>query len=347
MIETPAYIFDKAELVRCYRRLADLLCECEVYYALKANSEPGVLLALKKEGVTFEASSLGEFETLCDIGVDASEIICSLPVKPRLWIQRMHLAGCNCFAFDSVHEYEKFADMGIVEADLILRLQVTDFSPECIDFGMNLDEAKRILKHDAKNRRIIGGISFHLSENTRIDRFLKATSRAERVLDLVARSKPILNIGGGYRLNAESGFYEVVNSKIASIKRRFGVRCIAEPGNAIVNSSGTLLARVVEVRRMDEYSYDVFIDAGKPSGFKTDAKRIPAKVTVSEGAGIVAETRSYRFIDITCMHRPHFEWKSRFVIEEGSIISLHGMGAYSVCLSNTFHAWPRPKVEVR
>ena len=117
---------------------------------------------------------------------------------------------------------------------------------------------------------------------------------------------------------------------------------MAEPGNTIVNECGVLLSTVVGVRERDGY-FDIYMDAGKPTGLKTDHKRLPSYINVINKDRIGVPIK-YRFIDLTCMHRPHFIYELPFMIEAGDILEFGGMGAYSVCLQSIFHLWSSPQI---
>lgn len=54
----------------------------------------------------------------------------------------------------------------------------------------------------------------------------------------------------------------------------------------------------------------------------------------------------YRFIDITCMHKPHFFEDLEYIIEEGDVLEFTDMEAYTVCLQSKFHLWQSPQIEI-
>lgn len=78
---------------------------------------------------------------------------------------------------------------------------------------------------------------------------------------------------------------------------------------------------------------------------KTSNKRLPERINVI-GKDISFEKQKYRFIDITCMHKPHFFWELNYVLEENDIVQFTEMGAYTVCLQSKFHLWESPIIEI-
>jgi diaminopimelate decarboxylase len=194
-------------------------------------------------------------------------------------------------------------------------------------------------------RDVTDGISFHISNNIEIDNFNLVINRIDSLLDNFKKPNMILNIGGGYRINTNKAYFENLNKKILILKQKYNVRVIAEPGNTIVNSAGSIRTKVIGIKKHSDFHYDLFIDAGKPTGIKTDGKRIPTYINhVSEEK--YCEEREYRFIDITCMYRPHFSIKLKSIVNEGDIFEFGGMGAYTICLKNDFHTWTYPSVYI-
>lgn len=344
-MNTPAYIFDKKELIKCYDEIKSLLGGIRVYYALKANSNKNVLQILKSIDADFEIASLGEFKALIDVGIKPAKIICGLPIKPINWLKEMYDGGCRYFVFDTLSELNKLIDYSPLSTK-ILRVSVNEILSESIDYGMPFYEIVDNLKQNRTQLRdITGGISFHISNNINIEDFNRVVERIDIVLAAFNKPNMILNIGGGYRINSDKDFFFNLNNKILRLKVKHNVNVIAEPGNTIINSAGCIRTSVIGVKKRDENHYDLYIDAGKPTGIKTDEKRIPGYIKqLTEHKP--CDERIYRFIDITCMHKPHFSIRHNSEVYEGDIFEFGEMGAYTLCLRSDFHEWTYPDVYV-
>ena len=105
-----------------------------------------------------------------------------------------------------------------------------------------------------------------------------------------------------------------------------------------------MLSTVVGISARDGFFY-IYMDAGKPTGLKTDNKRMPSYINVTNKNKTNCLNK-YRFIDLTCMHRPHFVYELPFAIEVDDILEFGNMGAYSICLQSMFHVWPSPKIYI-
>lgn len=342
-MNTPAYIFSAKEISDCYKAIQMKMPEVKIHYALKANSEIEVLQVLKQNNAYFEVASEGEYSKLLKIHVPAERIICGLPVKPTEWISCLYEKGCRYFVFDLMSELIKIKK-NAPESKKILRVNINDLVPESIDFGMAYDAILTNLKYE-DFKSSIDGLSFHISNNIDSNKLNVVLNRMDQLLSMMPQRHYVLNIGGGYRLNAPEDFYNVLNSRISKLKSKYNLEIYAEPGNTIINTAGVVRTSVVGVRPRKENQYDLYIDAGKPTGIKTDEKRIPTYIKLLSEAP-TCEQREYRFVDITCMHKPHFSIQLSQEVRVGDIFEFGGMGAYTVCLQSAFHAWESPTVIV-
>lgn len=339
---TPKYVFSKERIEYCFFSMCKKMKGVTIYYSLKANSEKVVLEVLKDANAKFEVASIGEFDVLKEIGVSSDRIICGLPIKPIAWLQHMYSQGCRYFIFDSKRELDKLIDHAF-DSLKILRINISDLVSNSIDFGMDYESACNLLQ-DFDSAKHVDGLSFHISNNTQINNFNCVLDRIETLIPFIKASPKILNIGGGYRIDATDEFYYNLQDRIARIKIKYGVDVIAEPGNTIVNSAGSIYTKVIGIKKRKDYT-DVYIDVGKPSGLKTSNKRLPERINII-GKNASLEKYKYRFIDITCMHKPHFSWELNYVLEENDIIQFTEMGAYTVCLQSKFHLWESPITEI-
>ncbi|MBD5526541.1 MAG: hypothetical protein HDR04_19515 [Lachnospiraceae bacterium] len=344
-LQTPCYVFSKSKIKESYERICSKMKGIQIYYSLKANAEIPVIQVLSSVGAKFEVASDGEFDRVLTAGVDPENIICGLPVKKEYTIQNLYSKGCRYFVFDMISEYKKINKL-TNNVTRILRVYINDLIPNSLEFGMSLQEIKEYVSNGMLSQENIEGISFHISNNVNIENFNIVWERICYIFELFNFSKLksfILNIGGGYRNYAEDDFFLNLKEKIEDIKNKYpNIILLAEPGNTVVNESGILLSTVVGIRTRNGF-FDIYMDAGKPTGLKTDNKRMPSYINVIN-KNKTNNLNKYRFIDLTCMHRPHFVYDLPFAIEVGDILEFGNMGAYSVCLQSMFHVWTSPPI---
>lgn len=77
---TPLYVYSTKQLLSNYRLLLESFVEHtslepRIYYAVKANAHPGLLVALKNEGAWIDAVSPGEVKAALDVGFPGKKIL--------------------------------------------------------------------------------------------------------------------------------------------------------------------------------------------------------------------------------------------------------------------------------
>jgi ornithine decarboxylase len=63
---TPLFVIDHDELRKNYRQFRKYLPRVQVYFAVKANSDPAIVRTLYKEGSSFDVASMPEFKIVYD-----------------------------------------------------------------------------------------------------------------------------------------------------------------------------------------------------------------------------------------------------------------------------------------
>jgi len=341
-VNTPKYIFDKNELIRCYHEMQKMMPFGDIYYTIKANAEIIVLDVLESIGANFDVASMEEFDRLFTIGVSPKRIICGAPVKKTEMIRHLFSKGCNYFVFEDIGELEKLRKYA-PGAQKILRVYINDIVPDTIGFGMDVEKIDHYKDSLPWFLPAVDGITFHISNNVNIEACVKVLERIEKLLLQLRGPKiRILNIGGSYKLTAPTVFFEILNEKLERLKKVYNLRIICEPGAAIVHTAGKIITEVVLIKEQDGF-FDVFIDAGAPTGL---SNRKPESIKIVNRETESGKRTFYRFFDTTSLHQQLFLFPLKFRIKEGDILELGHLGAYTVCFKNHFHSWKMPAVEL-
>ena len=103
---TPLYIYSRATLERHWHAFDSALGNHPhlICYAVKANSNIGILNVMAKLGSGFDIVSQGELERVLAAGGDASKVVFSGVAKSRAEIMRALEQGIRCFNVESVAE---------------------------------------------------------------------------------------------------------------------------------------------------------------------------------------------------------------------------------------------------
>src|ERR671924_1784600 len=103
----PFLILDAAIVRAKVRRFRAAMPRVRPHYAVKANPDRRVLKVLMQEGAGFEIASTAELDLLLGLGVPASEVFFSNPMKSRESIAYAAQKGVEWFVVDSVDELRR------------------------------------------------------------------------------------------------------------------------------------------------------------------------------------------------------------------------------------------------
>src|SRR3954454_1684775 len=200
----PFLIVDTAIVREKARRFRSAMPRVRPHYAVKANPDRRVLKVLMQEGCGFEIASTTELDLLISLGVPASEVFFSNPVKSRESIAYAAAKGVEWFVLDSLDELRRVHEIK-PEAKLYLRIAAPNIGsdwPLSGKFGAGAADAREIVVAAAKLGADLAGVTFHVGsqcrnpENSRV-----ALQKARNIFEQWGKAalKPrLLNIGGGF-----------------------------------------------------------------------------------------------------------------------------------------------------
>lgn len=306
---------------------------------------------LHKAGCGFDCASADELRRVKALG--SSSIIYANPCKSRTDIQFAAEQDVHWTTFDSTAELKKIYD----EHDNpkpVLRIHVDDGGyariPLNKKFGMYRTEAMELVRLG----KPIYGIAFHVGSDCKSELAYKMAFETVKWylknLEKYGILKPeLLDVGGGFSGSAQedSLFQHKVAPTIReeSLLKNFG-RVIAEPGRFFATQSCSLQTPVIGKKyipttathtiTIDESVYGMFsgvlFDGFKPY-FRTSRTGPTDSFTVfgrtCDSADIISED-----VLLPC------------AIQEGDILTVQDMGAYSYTSASEFNGFPKPQIEV-
>jgi diaminopimelate decarboxylase len=252
--------------------------DVEVAYSYKTNRLPAILRALAAEGAGHEVVCEAEYALARDaIGAAGPDVIVNGPVKPDALLERAAHDGALVIV-DSEPELERAARAGVERVGLRVALPGIGVGPT--RFGI----AATMVPHAASTARGLGfeleALSAHLV-STGFDQPLAGAPRlgaaitvswppppaghaaaAERLARLAHRlGVPAIDLGGGFpAAPAVAAHAAAVADALRS--NGFTGRLILEPGRALVTDAVALAFSVVAVKRVDDGTRCVMVDAG-------------------------------------------------------------------------------------
>jgi ornithine decarboxylase len=274
--ETPFLLCDLDTIERRYQELVDLLPDLAVFFAMKSNSAPPILRAVKELGGSFEVASANEMRMAQAVGAAPADLLYSNPVKPTGHIAEAAAAGLYRFAFDSEAELRKLA-VHAPGSSVYVRLRVEDDTsvfPLSKKFGASVETAGELLLLASRLGLVPYGITFHVgSQCTNPMAWERAIEQSSIVMRRLLRAGirlDMLNIGGGIpaRYTTPIPALSLVTAVIGAGLSRLPYRpalLAAEPGRYLVAESGVLAATVIGVDQRDDERW-VYLDVGGYNG---------------------------------------------------------------------------------
>ncbi|WP_261834404.1 diaminopimelate decarboxylase [Vibrio ishigakensis] len=358
---TPTYVYSRATLERHWKAFDQSVGDFPhlVCYAVKANSNIGVLNALARLGSGFDIVSRGELERVVAAGGDPSKVVFSGVGKTADEIQRALELNIKCFNVESEPELERInqvaSEMG-VKAPISLRINpdVDAKTHPYIStglrdnkFGIAFDQASRVYQvaQELPNLDVVG-IDCHIgSQLTEIEPFIDAVDRLLGLIDqLRAEGVNIkhLDVGGGlgvvYRDELPPGPSDYAKALLARLHNHPDLELIFEPGRAIAANAGILLTKV-EFLKHTEHKNFAIIDAAmndlmRPALYQAWQDIVP--VIPREG-----EAHTYDMVGPICETGDFLGKDRSLVLEQEDLLAVRSAGAYGFTMSSNYNSRPR------
>jgi len=358
---TPCYVYSRATLERHWRAFDDALRNRRhlVCFAVKANSNLGVLNVLARLGSGFDIVSVGELERVLRAGGDPAKVVFSGVGKRADEMRRALEIGIRCFNVESAPELERLnqvaGDLGRV-APVALRVNpdVDAGTHPYIStglkenkFGIDIATARELYRRAAELPHIkVSGVDCHIgSQLTSIAPFLDAL---ERVLALVDELKADgieidhLDLGGGLGIRYTNETPPEPEEYARALDTRLGdlpYEILVEPGRAIVGNAGILLTRVEYLKRNDHKGF-ALIDGAmndliRPSLYQAYQQIIPA---LRNGGG---EAGVWDLVGPICETGDFLGKQRELTLQPGDLLAVRSSGAYGFTMSSNYNSRPR------
>ncbi|MDW6091295.1 diaminopimelate decarboxylase [Vibrio rhizosphaerae] len=358
---TPLYVYSKATFERHWNAFDQAVGTHPhlVCYAVKANSNLGVLSVLARLGSGFDIVSGGELERVLAAGGNPGKIVFSGVGKTEAEMQRALELKIKCFNVESeseLHRLNRVAQSLGVKAPVSLRINpdVDAKTHPYIStglrdnkFGIAFDQARDVYRFAHQLEHLdVCGIDCHIgSQLTQIDPFIDATDRLLALIDeLAAEGINIrhLDVGGGlgviYNQETPPQPAEYAKALLSRLENHQHLELIFEPGRAIAANAGVLLTKV-EFLKHTEHKNFAIIDAAmndlmRPALYQAWQKIVP--VSPREGKALI-----YDIVGPVCETGDFLGKERELVLEEGDLLAVRSAGAYGFVMSSNYNTRSR------
>ena len=262
---TPLVVVDHKVLRENYAQFRKNLPRVQVYFAVKANSDPAIVKTFYDLGGSFDVASVAEFMTVHDC-------IKHLPAKQRqdfIWDRIIYANPIKAIetlekldpykplvTYDNHEEVLKIARYA-PRSGLVLRLRVPNTGSMVelsSKFGALPGEAVDLIAFAHNNKLVVEGLSFHVgSQCTNPQNYVQAMQLSAGIF-AEAKSRgfemKLLDIGGGFPAHYDDtvpAFRNLARTINAELDRLFpqSIEILAEPGRFLVASAATAVAKII------------------------------------------------------------------------------------------------------
>lgn len=358
---TPCYVYSRAALEKNWHAFDKAFSSIphQICYAVKANSNVGILALLAKLNSGFDIVSLGELERVIAAGGDPKKIVFSGVGKTSTEIEKAMDYGIFCFDVESEPELERLQSIAKTKnqkIDIALRVNpnVNPNTHSHISTGLKENkfgiDANDILplcqKIMTQSHLNLVGIACHIgSQITQVEPFLLAL---DRLLEIHAQLKANniairhLNIGGGlgiiYRDEKTIGiedYGKLITEKIVN----HPIHLIIEPGRAIVGNAGVLLTKVEYLKHADHKNFAI-VDAGmndlmRPALYDAWHDILPVSLRQEE-------KRMYEIAGPVCESADFLGKHRELALRPNDLLAVDSAGAYGFSMSSNYNSRCKP-----
>ena len=353
---TPTYVYSRAALEDAWRNWQTALAgrDARVCYAVKANSNLGILNIFARLGASFDIVSGGELARVLAAGGRADKVVFSGVGKSRAEMAQALRAGIHCFNLESAPELDRLesvaAEIG-VRAPIAFRVN-PDVDPKTHPyistglrenkFGVAFDDALKLYRKAAASPHLqISGIACHIGSQL-LDPapMAEAAAKIRGLVEQLEREGIALahiDLGGGlgirYSDERPPSASDYVKPLLAAMEGRREQLCF-EPGRSLVGNAGLLLTRVEYLKHGATKNFAVvdaaMNDLARPALY--DAFHEMVAVTPPH-----ADAQRYEIVGPICESGDFLGHDRELALGEGDLIAILSAGAYGMAMSSNYN----------
>ncbi|MCH2262040.1 MAG: diaminopimelate decarboxylase [Candidatus Thioglobus autotrophicus] len=356
---SPIYIYSRGQIESNWQQFDQAFGDHPhlICYAVKANSNLGVLNVLAKLGSGFDIVSIGELERVIAAGGKPGRCVFSGVSKTKTEIQRALELGIYCFNVESAAELdsvESAAKLMSTKAPISIRINPdvdANTHPYIATglkenkFGVSINSALELYKKAELSKHLdVFGLDYHIgSQITEVSPFIEALEKAlELISELKAEGIKMshIDIGGGVGITYNEEKTINIEKYVQSVLDKVGdLEVLLEPGRAIVGNAGIFVTQVEYLKQGGVKSFAIIDgamnDLQRPSLYGSYHQAI----AVEDNSKGIKDT--WDLVGPICETGDFLAKDRELTLEQGDYIALMSAGAYGFVLSSNYNSRPR------
>jgi len=359
--KTPLYCYSLKKIKSNIQNLRDnfkninpLIC-----YAVKANSNLGILREIKKNNLGADVVSGGELMKALKAGIKPKKIVFSgvgKIVEEIEYAINKNILLINAESKSEILEIEKIAKNKNKIVDIGVRLnpntdantlkQISTGKREN-KFGVNQKEFLKLVSFIKKSKYLnLKCLSVHIgSQILNYKPYQKMLWIVDKVLKKSNYKFEYIDLGGGMGIDYEHNNSKLDLKKFSKIIEKFlkknDCKIIFEPGRSIVGNSAVLITKVIYIKEGFKKDF-VILDAAmndlmRPALYGAKHKIMPLKKNNK------TSKKSYEFVGPICESTDTFATVKNYQkLNERDYLIICDVGAYGISLASNYNVRPKP-----
>ena len=357
---TPCYVYSRAALEASLDEFLEELkgLDALVCYAVKANSNLGILNLFARRGAGFDIVSGGELQRALAAGADPQKIVFSGVGKTAAEMRLALETGILCFNVESAPELDRLNEVaGSIgkQAPVSLRVNpnVDAKTHPYIStglkenkFGVAYEDALSLYRRAAALPNIaISGIDCHIGSQL-LDPapFAEALDKVLLLVDqLEAEGIHLhhIDLGGGLGIRYSDETAPTVKSYLGPLLKKLAgrkLKVVLEPGRRLVGNAGLLLTKV-EYLKPGEVKNFAIVDAAmndlaRPALYDAWHDILPVSPRTTEA-------KPWEIVGPVCESGDFLGHNRPLALQEGDLLAIMSAGAYGMAMSSNYNTRPR------
>ena len=264
-----AYVYDRSAVAEAVARLKGLQSVDQVFYAIKANSNPEVLKVVHEGGMNFEVVSPGEIDLVLQLfpEIDRKRILFTPNFAPRSEYEYA-LAQDVWVTLDNLHPLREWGD-AFAGRQVFLRLdpgqgrghhEHVKTAGAHSKFGIPLFELEEAAELAARHQVEVVGLHAHTGSG-----ILQADNWEDVAATLIEISRRfpavrVLDLGGGLGIPEKPGQQALdmaaLDASLAEARTQLkGMEIWLEPGRYVIAEAGVLVTTVTQTKGKGDVRY--------------------------------------------------------------------------------------------
>ena len=358
---TPIYCYSYKQLKenisnfkKNFKSFSPLIC-----FAIKSNTNVNLIREIKKLGLGADVVSMGELMMALKAGIDPKKIVFSGVGKTSNEISYAvdkKILLINAESKSEINEIERIAKSKKKIVNIGIRLnpntdaktlkQISTGKKEN-KFGVDEKTFFDLVNYSKLSKNInLKCLSVHIGSQI-LDH--KPYEKMLKVVDKIIKKSnhkfEFIDLGGGmgisYEKNNKKLNYQKYNIAIKKFLKNHKSKIIFEPGRSIVGNIGSLVSKVIYIKKNDKKDF-IILDAAmndlmRPALYGANHRTLPVIKTNQTSKKI------YEFVGPICESTDKFTTLKKFQkLKEKDLVVMCDVGAYGMSLSSNYNVRPKP-----